>query len=467
MSKGGEMMSEIIHLYHINDFHSHFENWPRIVEFLKERRTLHQETGEESLILDIGDHVDRWHPYSEGTLGKGNVELLNEAGFQYVTIGNNEGITLPHDGLDLLYEQATFKVIVANLYDENHERPKWVIPYSIHVTKQGTKIALIGVTAFFQKFYAALGWEVSEPFAELKAQLQQIKGEADLIVILSHLGIHDDEKLAEDFPEIDIVLGAHTHHVLHHGKLVNDTLLCCAGKYGFFIGQVEIKIDEQHEITKKSAYLYDTNELPERKGEREWIESIYVSGGETLQEVVLKLPEPLANEWFKAERLSEILCEGLREWSGADCAFLNAGLLLDGLLKGDVTKGDIHRICPHPINPCVIQVNGVELKEILLQSRNDEWPHMPVRGFGFRGKIMGVMLYDQIEFIETSKGAIKAINLNGTALQQEKTYKLVIPDMFTFGYFFPQIQRSKKKEYLMPEFLRDILVWKLKKMYAL
>ena len=461
------MMSEIIHFYHTNDFHSHFENWPRIVEFLKERRMLHQEMGDEAIILDIGDHVDRWHPFSEGTLGKGNIALLNEAGYQYITIGNNEGITLPHDALDSLYEEAEFKVIVANLYDENAVRPKWVTPYTVQTTEKGTRIAFIGVTAFFQKFYSALGWEVTEPFAELKAQLQEIKGEADIIVVLSHLGLNDDERMAEDFPEIDIILGAHTHHVLHHGRLVNQSLLCCAGKFGLFIGQVEIHVDEQKKITKKNAWLYDTNDFPELVGEQEWIEGMYLAGGETLQQVVCCLPEPLPNDWFKEERLSEVLCEALREWSGADCAFLNAGLLLEGLPQGDVTKGDIHRICPHPINPCVIELNGTELKEILLQSRNDEWTHMPVKGFGFRGKIMGVMLYNQIDFVETSNGVVKQINVNGMEIQPEKMYKLVIPDMFTFGYFFPQIQRSKNKEYLMPEFLRDILLWKLRKMYAI
>ncbi|MFB5282977.1 bifunctional metallophosphatase/5'-nucleotidase [Peribacillus sp. Hz7] len=458
-------MSEIIHLYHTNDFHSHFENWPRIVEFLKERRLLHQETGEEALILDIGDHVDRWHPYSEGTLGKGNITLLNEAGYQYVTIGNNEGITLPHDALDCLYEQAEFEVLVANLYEEHDRRPKWVLPHSIHITKQGTRIALIGLTAFFQKFYSALGWEVKDPFVELQTQLQQIRGEADIIVVLSHLGLNDDEKMAEDFPEIDIILGAHTHHVLHQGKLVNDVLLCGAGKFGFFIGQVEIDFDEHRGITKKSAYLYDTNELPELVGEREWIEAMYHAGGEALQEVVTNLPEPLHNDWFQRERLSEVLCSALREWAGADCAFLNAGLLLEGLPSGVVKKGDIHRICPHPINPCVIEIQGNELKEILLQSRNEEWPHLQIKGFGFRGKVMGTMLYDQIEFLQTTNGVIKQININGNKLQPHDMYKLVLPDMFTFGYFFPQIQRLKNKEYLMPEFLRDILIWKLKKMY--
>lgn len=29
---------ERIHIYHTNDLHSHFENWPRIQEFLLEQR---------------------------------------------------------------------------------------------------------------------------------------------------------------------------------------------------------------------------------------------------------------------------------------------------------------------------------------------------------------------------------------------------------------------------------------------
>ncbi|MFI8491329.1 bifunctional metallophosphatase/5'-nucleotidase [Peribacillus butanolivorans] len=458
-------MSEIIHIYHTNDLHSHFENWPRIDKFLKERRQLHQETGEEAIILDIGDHVDRWHPYTEGTLGKGNIELLNEAGYQYVTIGNNEGITLPHEALDSLYENAKFQVLAANIYNQNNERPEWALPYWIHTTAKGTKIAMIGLTAYFQKFYSAMGWELTEPFTELKTQLHKIKGEADAIIILSHLGIHDDERMAEDFPEIDVILGAHTHHILHQGKLVNNTLLCGAGKYGFFIGQVEMSVNEEMKVCKKRAILYDTNDLPELEDERSWIKEMYQAGGETLQQVAVNLPESLENEWFKVSPLTEILGEALREWSEADCTFLNAGLLLDGLPKGPVTKGDIHRICPHPINPCIVEVNGNELKEILMQSRNEEWPHIQIKGFGFRGKIMGVMHYDQIEFKEVTNGIVKEILINGEKLQPHKSYKLAIPDMFTFGHFFPSIQRSNRKDYLLPEFLRDILLWKLKKVY--
>ena len=31
-------MEEVIHIYHTNDLHSHFEHWPRIHHFLKERK---------------------------------------------------------------------------------------------------------------------------------------------------------------------------------------------------------------------------------------------------------------------------------------------------------------------------------------------------------------------------------------------------------------------------------------------
>ena len=83
-----------IHIYHTNDVHSHFENWPQINHFLSQRKQQAADNGEACFLFDIGDHIDRSHPFTEGTEGKGNNELLNEAGYDAVTIGNNEGITM-------------------------------------------------------------------------------------------------------------------------------------------------------------------------------------------------------------------------------------------------------------------------------------------------------------------------------------------------------------------------------------
>ena len=46
----------IIHLYHTNDIHSHFENWPQISRFVLGEKKRRQEAGETVLTVDIGDH---------------------------------------------------------------------------------------------------------------------------------------------------------------------------------------------------------------------------------------------------------------------------------------------------------------------------------------------------------------------------------------------------------------------------
>ncbi len=118
-------MEEIIHIYHTNDLHSHLEHWPRIHKLLAERRRWHEEAGDEVFLFDIGDHMDRWHPLSDATRGKANCRLLNEAGYDAGTIGNNEGITLPFGDLDSMYLEKEFEMLVANLYKPDGSRPEW------------------------------------------------------------------------------------------------------------------------------------------------------------------------------------------------------------------------------------------------------------------------------------------------------------------------------------------------------
>ena len=105
-------MEEIIHIFHTNDVHSHFSNWSRMQQFIKQQRAYLKTIGETSYFIDIGDHIDRSDTYTEATLGKGIVKLFNEAGYDAVTIGNNEGITLSHEELSTLYEEANFEAIL-------------------------------------------------------------------------------------------------------------------------------------------------------------------------------------------------------------------------------------------------------------------------------------------------------------------------------------------------------------------
>ncbi len=445
-------MGETVHFYYINDLHSHFEHWNRIERFISGRRLLHNEGKEEMILTDIGDHVDRFHPYTEATLGKGNIALLNDLGCQYATIGNNEGITFSYDELNDLYEGAQFSVLVSNLYKKNGERPEWAVPYQIHETKHGTKIAMIGATAFFKVFYELLNWKVTDPYEEIKKAVDTLQDRCDAIVLLSHLGLEFDEQIAKQIPGIQIIIGAHTHHILHTGKLVDNTLLCGAGMAGRFVGHLEMHFDHTGKFLEAETELYDMNKQDPVEGENAFAATLYEKGKTLLTQEVCQLEKPLQAHWFEDSPLGKILCDALVDWCQADCAFLNAGLLLGGLDKGKVTLYDLHRICPHPINPCVVELSGRELKEVILQSMDKEWPHLPIKGFGFRGRIFGKMIYSNISIRSQYE-----IYVNQEKLDLLKTYRLAIPDMFTFGFFFPSIKRSDNKTYYLPEFLRDLL----------
>ena len=96
----------------------------------------------------------------------------------------------------------------------------------------------------------------------------------------------------------------------------------------------------------------------------------------------------------------------LKSGCDADCAFINAGLLLDHLEKGMVTKYELHKILPHPINPCLIELNGRDLHSVILQTLDPKWPKLELKGLGFRGTILGNFVYTNIS-IEGSDMYIK------------------------------------------------------------
>ncbi|WP_422122803.1 bifunctional metallophosphatase/5'-nucleotidase [Planococcus sp. X10-3] len=436
-------MAETIHIYHTNDLHSHFANWPSIHAFLVGRKRWHEEMGDVCLILDIGDHVDRSHPFSEGTAGKGNVQMLNDAFYDAVTIGNNEGITLSKKELDALYTEADFDVILSNLLSEDGERPDWAKPYKIRVTPEGKRIGLVGATAEFTPFYERLGWQVTAARESILQSVEEIKAHTDLIVCLSHLGVREDEILAEACPEIDLILGAHTHHIFHDGKQIGDVLLGAAGKFGAYIGHVII--DE--ELEKKKAYLIDTEKLdnPDEHYDRDR----RTEGKALLKDTVFHNDVALKAEWFKESEMAQLFGKAMIEFSRADCALFNAGLFMEDMPHGEVTRYDFHRMLPHPINPCMIELTGAELKEIYLQSMNSDWPQLELKGLGFRGVVFGKMIRTGMELEHHQ------LFINGKRADSDKVYKLITLDMFTFGYFFPEFKRSPKT-YFMPEFIRDV-----------
>src|SRR5699024_6604014 len=255
-------MKEKLHFYFTNDLHSYFEHWPKVMTYFNRKRYECEQKKESFWLFDIGDHMDRVHPVTEATMGKANVSLLNEAGYDFATLGNNEGVTLAQDDLFHLYDEADFEVVCSNLHCTQTENPPWLQSSSIVQSKQGIRVGIIGLTARFNPYYHLLGWHADEVHATIEAQLEVLANQTDVIVLMSHLGINEDERIAREFPQIDVIMGGHTHHLLRTGEEVNQTLITAAGKHCSFVGEVIITYDHHLEsIVTKEAYTSDITHL--------------------------------------------------------------------------------------------------------------------------------------------------------------------------------------------------------------
>ncbi|WP_077327842.1 bifunctional metallophosphatase/5'-nucleotidase [Virgibacillus siamensis] len=455
-------MQEKIHFYYTNDLHSNFENWSRVVAYFKAEKEKRKSEDSSCWMVDIGDHVDRVHPIAEAFMGKANVRLLNDAGFDLATIGNNEGITLAHDDLRHLYDEAEFQVTCANLHSMTADEPDWQQPTINIQSVGGVKVGVIGLTAPFNAFYELLDWHISPPYKTLEKYITELKKQSDVIVLLSHLGISEDQEIARRFGDVDLIIGGHTHHLLRDSEIINDTLITAAGKHCAFVGEVTLTWDHTAQsIVKKEAHTTDITHMAKDLRTEETLHDLSIRADKILGQPVIHLEQPIDVKWFQQTEIMQKLTDTIKDWTNADVAMLNAGILLDQLPAGDVTYKDIHHICPHPINPCTVELSGDELIEVVRASYTKELTELKLKGFGFRGEVIGKMIFSGIHvdtiFRDDGHEYVQQVTRNGSPLDPDKTYKVATADTFTFGRLLPEIAKSETKQYYLPEFLRDLL----------
>ncbi|MCU5745930.1 bifunctional metallophosphatase/5'-nucleotidase [Staphylococcus sp. SQ8-PEA] len=432
-------------LYHTNDIHSHLHEYARISAYMAEHRP---KLNHASLYLDLGDHVDLSLPLTEATEGLKNVELLNKARCDLATIGNNEGMTISHEALNRLYDNAQFPVTCANVYDERGHLPR-NLTSSYFLEIEGVRFLFVAATAPFTPFYRALDWVVTDPLEAIKDEILSHQGQYDVLIVMSHVGIFFDEKLCQELPEIDLILGSHTHHYFEEGEEQNGVLMAAAGKYGHYLGEVTLEINDKR-VVRKCATLHPVDDLPE-------VETHFIDEGKALMNTsVIKHPIHLPRTTDRISKSAYILAESVMEFTHTQGSIINAGLIVKDLSANEVTEYDVHQMLPHPINAVRIRLKGSVLKSVILKSQKQEYLHEHAQGLGFRGDIFGGYVLYNIGYIESEERFF----IDGEEIDDDETYSLGTIDMYTFGRYFPML-KGEAIEYIMPEFLRDIFKEKL------
>lgn len=457
-------------LLHSNDIHSRLEHAARIASFISEERRTYGT--DNVLAVDCGDHMDRMRVETEGSDGIVNVELLNDAGYEVITLGNNEGLTYSFQTIaDAYVNRANFAVVCANMEDSaTGEQPDWLLRSTI-IDKNELRIGIIGVTAAFSEFYSLLGWQVTDPFEAVRVQASQLREQVDVLIVMSHLGLSSDRMMAEKLEGIDLILGAHTHHLLEEPIVIGNTTICAAGKFGEYIGRVEIGIDKVSSRPVFRAGCISTAAYEEHPEAAAIIGSYRKAGQQRLNRVIARLSAPLPARAERESPLGNLLAAGLRRWTDAEIGMVNTGQLLGGLSQGDVTAGELHALCPSPINPCLMTISGAEIRTALEQALLPEFIHKPIKGYGFRGEVLGTLAVDGLSVTYDASrppmNRLVTVAVNGDPLEDKRFYLLGTIDMFSFKAGYESLANAVQMKYFLPEFIRDVIAAELQSVSAL
>jgi 2',3'-cyclic-nucleotide 2'-phosphodiesterase (5'-nucleotidase family) len=259
-----------------------------------------RETLKDSLLLDCGDlffdrHLKPTLPENVTAQSEKAHLILkcyNLLGYDALGIGDDD-LSLGKDFLVDLSRKAKFPFISSNLVD----RETGQVLFQTHVIKEtgGLRIGIFSLLS--PNFFSAesdpriRGISLRPPLEEAKHIIGKLRPEADLVVLLSHLGYTADIELAETLPGIDVIVGGHSGRSLSYPMQIKDTVIVQVGSKGLHVGELRLQLAPGSRTRPDSSLKAAIPLSPSDKEHPE------------IAEMVKSYKLKHSPEWFKADEM--------------------------------------------------------------------------------------------------------------------------------------------------------------------
>src|SRR5205085_1632549 len=138
------------------------------------------------------------------------VAVLNAMGLDLATFGNHE-FDLKEDQLLARLSESRFAWTSANVTRASGGAFPGVSPHAILTAKGPGVDVRIGVVSVTIASNPAPYVAYANPLTSFQREVAVLKGQADVVVGLTHLAFADDQGLAEGVPGVGLILGGHEH----------------------------------------------------------------------------------------------------------------------------------------------------------------------------------------------------------------------------------------------------------------
>jgi 2',3'-cyclic-nucleotide 2'-phosphodiesterase (5'-nucleotidase family) len=223
-------------LIHTNDMHGRLDG----VAAGRLRALIAENPG--ALVLDAGDAV------SAGNLGvrpggEPILSLMSDLGYAAMTLGNRE--THPRrEVFPRKIDRARFPILCANA------EAKGSAPFPprrmLLLESQGVRVGIFGVTVpmFTRRQWSAslCDYRFAPPLEVAEQVWHELRPEADIVIGLTHIGFQQDLQLAARLPELELIVGGHSHTDLEAPARVGRVPILQARAWAHYAGVAELEL---------------------------------------------------------------------------------------------------------------------------------------------------------------------------------------------------------------------------------
>ena len=340
---------------------------------------------EENVLYVIAGDMFRGSIIDEDYMGLSTIDLVNLLNPDVTTIGNHEvDYGLAH--LLFLEKCARFPIINANLF-VTLNNTRLFQPY-LNVEVDGVKILFIGILT--QEVLSSTKSEkVIGTFIDVEEAAREVgiicdnyrTRKTDLTILLTHIGIEEDRKLAELLdPElgVDLIIGGHSHTFMDEPEVVNGIPIVQAGTGTGLLGRFDIEYDTwRNRITQlhwKCLPVTDEN-APEDLVMEELLERYKNDTDQKYKRVITHFARKLTHpERNQETELGNLYADILQEDSSFDLMFMGSGAIRKKEFGPIIELQDLLENTPFDDALYMLKVNGGQLRRMITYVlRDDAW----------------------------------------------------------------------------------------------
>ena len=388
-------------ILHTNDFHDRFEpisqydgpcsaednaagecfgGIARLVTAIGEAR---ERAGENVILIDAGDQFQGSLFYTQYG-GDMAAEFMTQLGYDAMAVGNHEFDDGP-EGLSAFLDQVEFPVLSANIDVSRNNSLAGKVGKSTVLDVGGERIGIVSVLAEDTPETSSPGDSVifSSIVDASQAEIDALTEDGvNKIILLTHVGLPADERLAQELTGVDLIVGGHSHTLLSntdegaagsYPTVVNDVPIVQAYAYSKYLGELNVTFDDDGNVLSAEGdpIILDASvaedqaavdRVAELAGPLEELRNKVVA--ETAEEIVGAREECRARECAMGNLIADAMLARVAD-QGVQVAIQNGGGIRASIDAGEVTMGEVLTVLPFQNTLSTFEITGQTLIDAL------------------------------------------------------------------------------------------------------